>query len=392
MTQFIDILSPNVVKAKHVDTIPEKLHGRYLLLVNLLHLTSPTLYQAPSYDDYTGSGSYEPLDSSIPAIYVDITDKFVNSQDFLAELMLKAYHEGPKVYLDGTKNFILGKDYYINESLYIYLMNHSVNNISIDNVLPDYYTEDFNIDTKNWEDISNDPYKYYVKLDYYKLKNDILNWRFTEDELNNFYSTFMGIIKDYTLITEETKATGNNPIYAKVIDYYRNFKTDNAATSIALILNSLYGTSSDNTVKCGCNSDLSEATYNTSTCAELYANAMETYLKQMLSDHQFYTDWFMIDTENNVDGVIPNEILIGLLVELIKEFLELEHSLIFKTHTNNNCECPVVDYDEDDCNHKILEQYLKVLGYAVTNTIDANVNKIKVYGGQFAELLPYLIF
>ena len=77
MTQFIDILSPNVVKAKHVDTIPEKLHGRYLLLVNLLHLTSPTLYQAPSYDDYTGSGSYEPLDSSIPAIYVDITDKFV---------------------------------------------------------------------------------------------------------------------------------------------------------------------------------------------------------------------------------------------------------------------------------------------------------------------------
>ena len=51
---------------------------------------------------------------------------------------------------------------------------------------------------------------------------------------------------------------------------------------------------------------------------------------------------------------------------------------------------PVID--EDDCNHKILEQYLKVLGYAVTNTIDANVNKIKVYGGQFAELLPYLIF
>ena len=181
-------------------------------------------------------------------------------------------------------------------------------------------------------------------------------------------------------------------IYVKVIDYYRNFKTDNAATSIALILNSLYGTSSDSTVKCGCNSDLSEATYNTSTCSELYASAMETYLKQMLSDHQFYTDWFMIDTENNVDGVIPNEILIGLLVELIKEFLKLEHSLIFKTHTNNNCECPVVDYDEDDCNHKILEQYLKVLGYAVTNTIDANVNKIKVYGGQFAELLPYLIF
>ena len=84
----------------------------------------------------------------------NITDKFVNSQDFLAELMLKAYHEGPKVYLDGTKNFILGKDYYINESLYIYLMNHSVNNISIDSVLPDYYTEDFNTDTKNWEDIS----------------------------------------------------------------------------------------------------------------------------------------------------------------------------------------------------------------------------------------------
>jgi hypothetical protein len=67
----------------------------------------------------------------------------------------------------------------------------------------------------------------------------MLSWKFSEDELNNFYVTFMNIIKNYTLITNETRATGNNPIYEKVIDYYRNFKSDNGSTAIALILKSL---------------------------------------------------------------------------------------------------------------------------------------------------------
>ena len=158
-----------------------------------------------------------------------------------------------------------------------------------------------------------------------------------------------------------------------------------------MILNSLYSTSSNKT-GCGCNSDFSEATYSTTTCSELYEKAMHTYLIQMLGDKQFYTDWFMIDTHSSKEGILPNEVLIGLLAELIKEFNMLDYNLTFTQTHKQNCECPAIDNSESECNNKIIEQYLKVLSYTATNTIDANINKIKVYGGQFAEILPYLIF
>ena len=391
MAQFLDIYSPVIVKANTAGEIPERLHNRHLILINLLNLTD--IYKnTESYDDEGSGSSYDPTVNGIPGIYVDINYDFVNNQDGLGELILKGYKD-ESIFATGTDRFVLGRDYYVNTTLYARLMN--IHSLLYDGVvqfvLPDYYTEDFDADSRYWVDLSDSPYKYHVNLEYYWMKNQMLTWKFSEDELNNFYVTFMNIIKNYTLITNETRATGNNPIYEKVIDYYRNFKSDGGSTAIALILNSLYGTS-ENKTTCGCNADLSESTHNTATCSELYEQAMQTYLVQMLSDHQFYTDWFMIDTENSAEGILPNDVLIDLLAELIREFEELNYNLSFTKTDRRNCECPVVDYNESDCNHKIIAQYLNVLSYASNNTIDANVNKIKIYGKQFAEILPYLIF
>ena len=58
-----------------------------------------------------------------------------------------------------------------------------------------------------------------------------------------------------------------------------------------------------------------------------------------------------------------------------------------------NCECPSpMTFTENACNYNIIQNYMKILDWIFNEQIDMNVNKIKIYGGQFAELLPNLQF
>ena len=111
----------------------------------------------------------------------------------------------------------------------------------------------------------------------------------------------------------------------------------------------------------------------------------------MLGSLTFYKDWFYIQ---NGEEYIVNYGAIDNLLELLKEFEEADYDLSFsqiRRLTGFNCENSVADY-ENSCNHTIIQNYMKVLEYIRSGAAETNVNKIKVYGQKFAELLPKLQF
>ena len=59
-----------------------------------------------------------------------------------------------------------------------------------------------------------------------------------------------------------------------------------------------------------------------------------------------------------------------------------------KTH----CGCSKLSTDNGNCNYNILDNYIRVLNWIKECQIEEHTNQIKIYGEQFAELLPKLQF
>ena len=79
--------------------------------------------------------------------------------------------------------------------------------------------------------------------------------------------------------------------------------------------------------------------------------------------------------------------------EFLNEFLGLQHTLSFLPKNYLSCDCPSpLTFNENECNYNIIKNYMKIFDYVFDDTIDANINKIKVFGSQFAEILPSLQF
>ena len=119
---------------------------------------------------------------------------------------------------------------------------------------------------------------------------------------------------------------------------------------------------------------------------------MYEYLLDMLSDIEFYKDWMYI--ENPEGEKIANDSLIEALITLLKEFEEVGYDLSFasKYLIHGNC-CKDNQYTiNNEKNHTIIQNYIKVLQYVLSGCIDDNSNKISVYGRKFAKLLPKLSF
>ena len=119
---------------------------------------------------------------------------------------------------------------------------------------------------------------------------------------------------------------------------------------------------------------------------------MYEYLLDMLSDTEFYKDWMYI--ENPEGKKIANDSLIEALITLLKEFEEAGYDLSFddKYLMHNSC-CKENQYTiNNENNHAIIQNYIRVLQYVLSGCIDDNSNKIVVYGRKFAELLPKLSF
>lgn len=411
MNSFFNYIQPTIVRASFDEELPENVRGRFFINFNVFGIK----YFEEQYILSEGSNNfqylirmeqddgallteYDPLDFvlehndivDIPRIYIDITDEFVNdTSNTFKSFVYQATAENA-IWGQGLENFLPGHQYYLNHTLYNYLISvGKLTNSDFSIRLPNYLKDNATV-SKYWIDLSNEPYKDYGDLDYFNERNKILTNTFSEDELNNFYSTFCGIILKYTKILPETLASGNNMIYKQVLTYYNSFMNDAGSNAIATILNSLY-TTNTNKSNCGCNTEYNQATLCTSSCFELYKNAMTEWLVNMLSDPNFYTDWFRIDFGN--DTAISNDVLIGYLKDLIDEFVEMRNLLTFsKKKTQINCSCPTVTLDENDCNYGIIKNYLNVLDYVSELKIKENQNKIKIYGGNFAKILPSLQF
>ena len=405
MNKFFNYIQPTIIRASYDDGVPEHLRGRFFINFNVFGIRyfeeRYILTQNDNNFQYLllreNSGIFmleDTLESEdivdIPRIYIDITDEFVNDKTNTFKSFVYQASAENAIWGQGVENFLAGHDYYLNYTLYNYLVAvGKLTNPDFSIRLPNYLTDNATI-SKYWMDLSNEPYKDYGDLEYFNERNKILTNTFSEDELKNFYSTFCGLILKHTKISDDKLSEGNNMTYKQVLTYFANFKNDAGSNAIATILNSLYTTNTSKST-CGCNTEYNQSTLCSQSCYDLYTNAMTEWLYKMLTDNAFYNDWFRIDFGNN--AYLANDVLIGYLKDLIDEFVAMQNLLMFtKKKRGINCSCPTVTLDENECNYGIISNYVNVLNYASELKIDENKNKIKIYGGNFAKILPLLQF
>lgn len=406
MNNFFKYIQPTIVRASFDESLPENVRGRFFINFNVFGIK----YFEENYILSENSNNFQYLllkENSgifmledtleaedivdIPRLYIDITDEFVNDNTNLFKSFIYQASLENSIWAQGIDNFLCGKQYYVNSTLYNYLaLTDKLSVADFTCRLPNYLDESGHI-TRYWIDLSNEPYKDYSNLDYFNERNKLLDNTFSEDELSNFYSTFCKLILKYTQIGDEKKNEGNNKVYDLVLNYFANFKNDSGSDAVSMILGTLYSTSTSQNQKCGCNTTFGETqTYSSQSCYDLYVEAMNTWLTRMLGDKDFYNDWFVIQLG---DAEMANDVLISNLVEFINEFLQQNNILSFTTKRKSiACECPNVTASEYDCNSTAIKNYLDVLKFVNDLEISKNKNKIKIYGEQFGTLLPKLQF
>jgi hypothetical protein len=349
------LLHPQFVKFNGNIVLPENIRNKYFAY-------------------YTVSGLFD-SNGMIPAIYVEL-DKAYLLFNFIKEIS-----NDINIAVKGIESFVINNDYYINESLYN-ILNVEQNEVEDIIVLPNYLTNiGMNMEYFDTIDNIDEIVEYFHKQNYYQT------FDFSEEELLNFYSTFCKQILKLTLFDPETT---EDTIHSQVLNYFANFKSDNASVTMSMMFNSMYGTSSS-AVTCGCNSGSSTSSICTTSCIEYYKQAMDEYLKTMLGSDVFYYNWFYVT--DPISGIKePNKLLINAIKTLINEFLELDINISTSKESPNMCKCPTVSSIDDSCNRGILKNYLDVLEYIEQNKIEENINKIKIHGQEFGKLLPNLQF
>ena len=302
------------------------------------------------------------------------------------------------VYIPFVEQSTLEESYinkYLSNGVYIELINtlfdenseinieESINNYDENNELffrtnPNYILSEV-IQSKN--------YVYYATLNELKDKN------IEENEILNFYQTFMNIISKYASVqnTELLKTQ----IYQKVIDFYKNGQIDETLINLKLILKgvSLDYVDTSSFTTCGCNQAVTGSNttitnasgiVTTSDCVTAYTESMYMYLVQMFKDLDFYNNFMFIDND-------PNVTLIDSLYDLIEDLKKLNINLDVDKSSNNHCYCEEINTKNSEA-YKILDDFQKVLMYVKNCEIEENINKIKIYGGRFGEIFPKLQF
>lgn len=317
------------------------------------------------------------------------------------------------IYLkDGTDDFIPGDNYFVSQSIADFI------GASEEITMPDYLISEQNFLSQNYNDyydLSEIYNKDIPNINYFINENMLNDIEYSIDDLNNFNSTFMKTILKYTTFIDYN--FGDNAIYKLVIDFFANGSTDCALTALNFVNN--YANPGKTTSTCGCATYSScfnvSASTNTGTITtttqepvqtcdlvEEYKNAIKYYLKQMMSNPQFYCDWMNINLsgDNNIDQLIANEPLIDELIkllELLKKFgytIDTGNNKKYCSHFNGFNKCGNL-YDDSNniCSqYDIINKYIDVLKIVKAGEINENINKIKIYGEQFADIFPYLVF
>ena len=410
---FYNYIQPSIIKCGDTENIPENLRNKFMININAMSIRwfvdNYMLIEDPATGTYmymiTDDGEKlrlgEKEDDSrvldIPRAYIVLTDEFITNQTNFRDWIIASFAD-PATFGKGTENFKIGIDYYINRTLYDYLKDkeeQSVGELDENVVMPNYLNDGFNI-TEDYL-LLDDSTISYNNYKYFYLKNKLSELTYSEDELNNLYSTFFSIIMFYAVVSENDILKTNNQIYKKVIEYYKNFQFDDTLVSLELLLNNKVNKIVPEYLASCCsnsqqNSSNTKSQYTTISCSDIYKNSMYEYLLDMLSDVEFYKDWMYI--ENPEGEKIANDSLIEALITLLKEFEEVGYDLSFanKYLIHGNC-CKDNQYTiNNEKNHTIIQNYIKVLQYVLSGCIDDNSNKISVYGRKFAELLPKLSF
>lgn len=267
-------------------------------------------------------------------------------------------------------------------------------------VMNDYVIYDFELNFSQ----NTDAYKYLYdinnkdmrNLEWFYHMNNLKDYEYSREELCNIPKTFFTIINDNAMV--QNSETVKNQIYDKIVKYYANGGWDDASININLILNSTIPTTLSSTkLNCGCNggngNGLGDDTANGLTsCGDLYKNAINEWLKKMLADDEFYKDWFF----TIVSGMCPspNVEMIDSLIDLLTEYVDsnlgsgqFNPNRGYDIFNHMNC-CN--DCSGNDTYKNIILHYIEVLKAVKNNDIDANKNMIRIYGEEFAGILPYL--
>ena len=411
MNTFYTHIQPNIIRFSDELEIPENLRCKYAINYNvwgidyffenyLLQESTDGIYMILNENRFSflledSLNDQEVLD--IPRLYIIISDKFLEDTTKFQEFITKAAKDN-EIYYQGIEGFRPGVDYFLNVTLFNYLAN--INDIGMveetnptQNKLPNYIDEHGNI-TKYFVDLSSEPIKDYTNLVYFNRKNKLIETTYSENELNNFYQSLCNIIKTYSTIESNSDIFNKpkNQIYDKVLNYFANSQIDDASISLNLLLNSSYNKITTNGIDCGCNGISGQGnSIITESCSSLYSQAMLLYFKQMFGDKEFYEDWFNIylsDTE-----LIPNDILIENLQLFIREFISIDYNLDKNPSTIYNCDClDNISLNNSSLEYKKLNNFLQILDWINNGQTNSNVNKIKIYGEAFGELLPKLQF
>lgn len=271
-------------------------------------------------------------------------------------------------------------------------------------VMKDYVLYDHDLNFSQ----NTDAYKYLYdinnkdmrNLEWFYHMNNWIDYEYSREELCNIPKTFFTIINDNAMV--QNPETVKNQIYDKIVKYYANGGWDDALVNLNLILNSTIPTTLPSSkLNCGCNggngNGLGDGTANGLTsCADLYKNAIDEWLKKMLADDEFYKDWFF----TIISGMCPtpNVEMIDPLIDLLTEYVNnnlggpnnngrINPNRGYDIFNHMNC-CN--DCSGNDTYKNIILHYIEVLKAVKNNDIDANKNMIKIYGEEFAGILPYL--
>lgn len=402
-SSFFNYIQPTIVHLGDDSEIPEALQNHYLVNLNIAGIK----YFNDNYLLIQGVNGYEYMltnigekimisenieNIDIPRVYLCLSETLIKNDDAFRNWLISALRDNA-IFYNGTEDFVPGVDYWLNDTLYNYLIENESQFCEPDlsKKLFDYLDGDYEI-TKYWQDIPEEV-RYYTNFQYFYNKNYVYDHNtYSEDELDNLYSTFCKIILNETTLDNIITGTVND-IYYRTLNYYSAFKTDSTAVGINVILNSEFAPVTSYTTGCGCSTSTGTdifSDYTNKSCSTKYDEAMFEYVKKMLSDVNFYKDWMYSE---NVDEIFPNEGMIKNLIQLLSEFEAADYDLSFSSSRPvYGCRCSDIQDTTDECNHKIIQNYIKVLTWVLNKQIDENTNKIKVYGQQFAGLLVKLQF
>ncbi|MCH5167543.1 MAG: hypothetical protein J1F35_06570 [Erysipelotrichales bacterium] len=352
----LNLLQPTIIKFENSYDLPETIRNKYAINYNLAGI------------------EYESTD--ICRIY------FVIKEDLKENDIIKFISKALKdlnILYNGTKKFVPGIDYFLNETLYDYIIEKLSLIKNTDLVLPNYLLENYELNSEIFSELCGCE-RDYNNLDFYYKKNIATDYKFTDLEINQICKTFANLILEQTNITPEDLLDPKNQSYKTVLEYFANGGTDCCTRLLQLILgNNFVSLNTISTLgSCGtCNSNKSDI--DSGSCLDLYIQGIKELFKSMLGDIEFYEDWFCTSID---DVLIPNSCLIQLIKDLLDEFVNSHPMTISQ---NSHCGCPRVSNSDTD--YIDFENYKKVLDFIDACILSSNKNKTKLFGEEFAQKL-----